>query len=77
MSFSSDINKFVKNAKKKLETSAAEHEEQAKAKLIDVMGDDLNTITSITFDLESGKFKYVQAPERAKDKLRQAGLIIE
>ena len=41
------------------------------------MGEDLNTITAITFDLEMGKFKDVQASEKAKGKLRQAGLIIE
>lgn len=77
MSFSKDINKFVSESKNKMQKIAAEKEDQAKAKLIDVMKDDLSEIKAITFDLSLGLFRDVEAPEYIKEKLRQENLLFE
>ena len=77
MGFSDDIDKFVKKEKDRFEKKVAEHDALAKTMLVEILGADLNAITSITFDLEKGKFKDVEAPEYVKEKLRKADLIIE
>lgn len=41
------------------------------------MGDDLIEIKAITFDMELGKFRDVEAPEFVKDKLRKENLLVE
>ncbi|MEW6990424.1 hypothetical protein AADZ91_06995 [Colwelliaceae bacterium 6441] len=77
MSFSNDLNKIATKNKDNLQMLANKRIESAKEKLIEIMGDDLHSITSITFNLEAGKFEKVEAPESAKNKLREADLIIE
>lgn len=77
MGFSNQINKFVKDNQNMLQKIAQEKTEQSKIVLAEVMGDQLNTITAITYDLETGKFKDVEAPEHAKELLRKANLLIE
>lgn len=77
MGFSRDINKFVGNTKQKIEEITAESEDRAKAKLTEIMGDDLIEIKAITFDMELGKFRDVEAPEFVKDKLRKENLLVE
>jgi len=77
MSFSNDINKFVSESKNKMQKIAAEKEDQAKAKLIEIMKDDLSEIKAITFDLSLGLFRDVEAPEYIKEKLRQENLLFE
>lgn len=77
MSFSKGINKFVESAKETIQEMASESEERAKNKLVEIVGKDLNKIKAITFDMELGKFRDVEAPEFIKEKLRGENLLIE
>ncbi|WP_217533923.1 hypothetical protein [Vibrio metschnikovii] len=77
MGFSNEIYNFAQDSIDMMKQIDQEKTEQANNALIAVMGDQLNTITSITFDLEVGKFKDVEAPEYSKELLRKANLLIE
>lgn len=77
MGFSNEIYNFAQDSIDMMKQIDQEKTEQANNALIVVMGDQLNTITSITFDLEVGKFKDVEAPEYSKELLRKANLLIE
>ncbi|NCP38697.1 MULTISPECIES: hypothetical protein [Shewanella] len=77
MSFSKDINKFVGSTTQKMKEMTAESEERANNILVEIMGDDLGEIKAITFDMELGKFRDIEAPEFVKEKLREENLLIE
>ncbi|MEZ8320471.1 MULTISPECIES: hypothetical protein [Vibrio] len=77
MDFAKDLNNIIQKSNRSLEQTVQEKTEQAKVVLAEVMGDQLDTITSITFDLDTGKFKDVSAPETSKELLRKANLLLE
>jgi mannitol-specific phosphotransferase system IIBC component len=77
MSFSKDINKFVDSTTQKMKEMTAESEEQANNILVEIMGNDLGEIKAITFDMELGKFRDIEAPEFVKEKLREKNLLTE
>ncbi|EKO3708981.1 hypothetical protein LO977_003281 [Vibrio metschnikovii] len=77
MGFSNQLKKILQDKKDMIEKIKQDKIANAKIVLAEVMGDQLNTITSITFDLSAGKFKDVEAPEYSKELLRKANLLIE
>ncbi|MBE4587014.1 hypothetical protein BOO29_19185 [Vibrio navarrensis] len=77
MGFSNQLKKILQDNKDTIEKTKQDKIANAKIVLAEVMGDQLNTITSITFDLSAGKFKDVEAPESSKELLRKANLLIE
>ncbi|HFQ5299942.1 TPA: hypothetical protein ACGVAW_004458 [Vibrio vulnificus] len=77
MGFSNQLKKILQDKKDTIEKIKQDKIANAKIVLAEVMGDQLNTITSITFDLSAGKFKDVEAPECSKKLLRKANLLIE
>lgn len=74
---SKSMSQIVEEQKERLRRASEEDQERAKTRLIEVMGDELNSITAITYDQSIGKFKNVEAPEHAKAKLREVGLLDE
>ncbi|EGQ9313567.1 hypothetical protein F7U73_22235 [Vibrio vulnificus] len=77
MGFSNQLKKILQDKKDTIEKIKQDKIANANIVLAEVMGEQLNTITSITFDLSTGKFKDVEAPECSKELLRKANLLIE
>ena len=75
MSFSGDIKTFTNATKAKLDEALAQVEKNAKARLVEILGDDVSLIKSIRLDADVGKFYEVDAPDSVVEKLRQAGLL--
>ncbi|KYN90901.1 hypothetical protein ATY35_20500 [Vibrio cidicii] len=77
MGFSNQLKKILQDKKDTIEKIKQDKIANANIVLAEVMGDQLNTITSIRFDLSTGKFQDVEAPECSKELLRKANLLIE
>lgn len=78
MGFADSIKKFVDETKVKLQTKQEEAAANALVALKVTLGDEINLITqSPSFDLETGKFYNVHAPDAVLEKLRAAGLLRE
>lgn len=75
--FMANISDFTNKNRAKLKAVGSAEEQKAIEVLKEVMGEDIDTITSITFDMKIGKFKDVTAPEKSLNKLREAGLLVD
>lgn len=77
MGFGDQIKQFTDNAKEKIAAAERLVEGNAKKRLADLFGDDVNQIKSIRLDADVGKFHSVDAPAFIVDRLRKEGLLKE
>ncbi len=75
MGFADDINKFSKKAIEAIEDKKRDVDENAKRLLVQVLGEDVSLIKSISLDTDIAKFYDVVAPEGVIAKLREANLL--
>lgn len=77
MAFGDQIKRFSENAKQQLEAQKKQVEQNAKQRLVEILGDDVALIKSIALDADIGKFYNIDAPHDVVDRLRIAGVVKE
>lgn len=75
MSFSNQIEKFVKTTQDKLGHMSAAVETNAVRKLREILGEDVTLIKEGAYDKSLGKFHSIDAPQSVIDRLRDAGVL--
>lgn len=75
MGFGDQIKKFTDAAKTSIDPQAKTVEANARAKLAELLGDDISLIKSICLDADVGKFHSVDAPVSIVDRIHAAGLL--
>lgn len=75
MKFGDQIKNFAESAKEKIDAQVQDLEQRAKAKLHELLGDDVALVKSISLDADVGKFHLVDAPQSVVDRIRAAGLL--
>lgn len=75
MSFADQVKSFTDKAKEKMEEAQKQVIENAKLRLVEILGKDAQLITSIKLDTDVGKFYDIAAPSHVLEKLRASGLV--
>ena len=77
MAFGDQIKHFTEKAKQQMEAQKKQVEQNAKQRLVEILGDDVALIKSIALDTDVGKFYNIDAPQEVVDRLRSAGVVKE
>lgn len=77
MDFGDQIKRFTENAKQQSEAQKKQVEQNAKQRLVEILGHDVALIKSIALDADIGKFYNIDAPQEVVDQLRIAGVVKE
>jgi hypothetical protein len=77
MAFGDQIKRFTENAKQQMDAQKKQVEQNAKRRLVEILGDDVALIKSIALDADVGKFYNIDAPQEVVDRLRSAGVVKE
>lgn len=75
MGFEDQIKAFAEKAKSDIEAKKTEAESNAQKVLLDLLGEEISQVESISLNLDTGKFHSVVAPENIITKLRGANLL--
>lgn len=75
MDFGNQIKTFTDAAKEAINPQVKIVEANARAKLGELLGDDISLIKSIRLDADVGKFHAVDAPASIVDRIHAAGLL--
>lgn len=73
--FGDQVKNFADKAKAQLDQAQQQMAENAKQRLVEILGDDAALISSIKLDADIGKFYEIEAPIEVITRLRAAGVV--
>ena len=77
MSFADRVKGFTDKVKADIEHAQQRAIENGKLRLVEILGEDAQLITSLKLDTDVGKFYDITAPDHVVEKLRASGLVRE